>query len=60
MGIWNKAVGTFKNTAAQLVKEEKTREVQQPKQSQPEPEDDIRYDPVLKRYLINGKVPDDE
>ena len=23
-------------------------------------EDDIVYDPILKRYLINGKVPEDE
>jgi len=28
------------------------------KAEEKEPEEDIVYDPVLKRYLINGKVPD--
>lgn len=63
MGIWNKAIDKFKTATTQFADKEKPIKGQQtqPQTQEPEPpEDDITYDPVLKRYLINGKVPEDD
>jgi hypothetical protein len=61
MGIWNKAIDKFKTATTQFADKEKpTRGPPQAQEPEPAEEEDITYDPVLKRYLINGKVPVDE
>ena len=51
MGFWSKAVDKIKSATTQITEKEKT----QPE----EPEEDITYDPVTKRYLVNGKAFED-
>jgi hypothetical protein len=57
MGYWSKAVDKIKNATSQLTEIQKEKE--RPKQQAPpeEKEDEIEYDPILKRYRINGKIP---
>lgn len=64
MGIWSKASDFIKTTANQLVKEEKPKTIgnKNTVKEAPEepPEDDIVWDPVLRRYRINGEIPQDD
>ena len=63
MGYFNKAVDKLKTATNQLTEviNQKDKIKSGPtKPEEKEKQDEIIYDPVLKRYLINGKVPDDE
>lgn len=61
MGYFNKAVDKLKTATTQLTEviNEKDKPTKSVAIKEEEKEEDITYDPVLKRYLINGKVPDD-
>jgi len=56
MSMWSKAVkavDSIKTATTQLVKEKE-------KKIEPEAkEDEIVYDPIRKRYVINGAIPED-